>query len=316
VLTAAEGEDKGDDEEAQDMTLTIATVIIDFGADGDEGDTDNKQGAGTFTVTTSELAAAIGADTPLSFATEGRAFDISETTSEVVLVGPATFAPPISNDRAEVEVVTSLTAAQADRPVEFAYTESGLVLRITDGEGEPLETLLEAEPVGNDDPIFIGGSSGGNNGANAGQQKKKKGWLKRARQQRDAAKALPRRRTSSTESDSEDSNEQSSQPTYEIVFEKADLPAVIADEDVIVLGVADFNGDGLPDVVLRSDQHLGSTVVFDDGRGGYLQDVLRLSGGPTIVWPPGANASVSGNGKGTRKATAHVAKNSNTFELL
>ncbi|MGM0556731.1 MAG: hypothetical protein ACQEVA_10175 [Myxococcota bacterium] len=323
VLTAAEGEDKGDDDEAQDMTLTIATVIIDFGADGDAGsDSGNKKAAGTFTVTASQLAASIGAADPVSFATEGPEFDVSQTTQGAVIAAPATAAPlALPGEDAHAEVLAELTPAQASRPLVFTYTDEGLFLRSGGDDGEPLDVLLEAEPVGGENPVFVdtaggfpsvaqGDASGAGNGS--GKSTVFTGKIKRIMIKKKRIGGNPNR--SSDGSDEGGSAEQG-EVTYQVVREELAMPAELARRELALMDQGDFNGDGLEDVVVAPTDGSGSTVLFSDGMGGLLPSVMPISGGPTIVWPSGATASTSSNGKGTTRAAALIRSNIH-LELL
>jgi hypothetical protein len=308
VLTSAEGEDKGDDDEAQDMTLTIATVIIDFGAEGDSG-SGNKEGAGTFTVTASQLAAAIGAADPVSFATDGPEFDISAAASQTVILPPArTVVPDFANQEGNdsANALTDLTAERAAQPLVLVYTDGGLQVRTGDGD-PPLDVLIDAEPVSHENPIFVAGGTApqtnvlGDSSRQAGPHFTTFNGIRY-----DHYAMGTHSRSSSDESGSSSS--------FGVSVVQAAFPAEIAGDEVLILDSGDFNGDGLEDLVVTSKGSSGSTVVFGDGMGGFLPTVMPVSGGPTIVWPSGANASVSGNGKGTRKA-AHIRQQQH-IELL
>jgi hypothetical protein len=310
VLTAAAGEDKGDDEQARDMTLTIATVIIDFGDDG--SDSSNERGAGTFSVTTGQLAAAIGTADPVSFTTGGPEFDISASATQTAVLAPAgAIVPEFSyqggSDRANALI--ELSAEQAARPLVLIYTNEGLKMR-SSGDGDPpLDVLLDQnEPVSNDNPLYVEGDTVPETTI-AGDSSRQNGPHFRT------FNGLRYDHYSIGTHSNSSSDESGSSSSFGVSVVQAAFPSELAGEDVLILDSGDLNADGLDDLVVTTRGASGSTVVFSNGMGGFLPGVMTLSGGPTVEWPSGANASTSGNGKGTSKS-ASIALQNIHLELL
>lgn len=295
VFQNAESEDKGDDDEAQEMTLTIATTIIDF-RDNGEGNQDgnNERPSGTFTIPASQIAQAIDAGEPLTLSTEDPAFTLSDTPAHTLVSAPATrIATEDFSGGENAEVLATLTAAQAARPLTFTYGADGLVMRGSGDDGDdPLEVLIDENPLALDNPIFVAGT--GSNPLNQASSDGSgfSGKIKRIR--------IKQRRVGSNFRSSSSSGDESEGDTddvaYEVVLEELSIPAELATEELHLLKTGDFNGDGFEDLVVRSSERAGSLILFDDGNGGLSHEILELPGGPTTVYTRGANARVAGTG--------------------
>ncbi|TXD35185.1 hypothetical protein FRC98_17110 [Lujinxingia vulgaris] len=312
VFQNAESEDNDDDEAQEQSGFIEIEIVVEF-SEGVSGDTVGST-SGTFTITAARLAQAIGADEPLSFSLDDPAFELSDTTVHTVVSAPATrIATEDFSDGDNHEVLATLTAAQAAHPLTFTYSSEGLVMRSAGGNGDegdaPLDVLLDDEPLSSENPIFVGGQGPGSNilqhSAAAGGVPFR-GKIKRI--------AIKKKRVGTNLHASSRTDGESDAVIFEVVLEELTLPEALADQELRLLETGDFNGDGFEDLVVRSAARTGSIVLFDDGNGGLSQEFLEVPGGPTTVFPPGANAAVEGNGKGTRKAS--YIKQSIHIELL
>jgi hypothetical protein len=262
---------------------------------------------GTLEVGASSLDEAVASDAAVPFSTEGPEFSLASAGAKTYPLAPVASAPYSFSDSSDVVLMQQLSAAQADRPLVVTHDEGGMALRSAGDDGDdPLDTLLDDEPVANENPIFIDMGSGGNILRGAQKKKVKRDVTKVRRRNEASAKRVRRVRLQSYNLEAGPA-----EPSACVTVSVSQLPASVEGDEFLVLGTSDYNGDGIGDLMLRAEGESGAILVFSDGRGGFAEGSIKVPGGPDEEFVQRVDA----NGKGTRKAASALLQNS-ALELL
>jgi hypothetical protein len=273
LKSAEEGEAPGGGGDTGGLTLTIATTMIDFTRDSDgSGDEDSERPEATFTTTTGALEAAIGAAEPVTIDLAGQLPALADAPLEVALL------PIVPHDRAthtytSREVLGAAEFTLDDIDVDFVVSrERDGTARISavGSSGAVADYALDG---GWDDDVLLFKQAG------AGDAVYISGC--------------------------------GASVTRLSVIAGPDGIQAVADTITTdgatgpIVSVEDYDGDGLDDVFRRDScgedgASAGGTIYF----GADAAAPLPLVGGPSITFPPNAEAT-TGNGKGTKKATAY-----------
>ncbi len=278
VFRSAEGDDKtGEGDDTGGITLTVATVMIDFTKEREGSSSEGDQGRpeAVIQLDAAQIASAIGALEPVTIDLSDQLPSIDDAPTGVALLGPARLDPVSPNAPASPSalVLAELTPEQAAAPTHLVLTKEGMEVRwiSLDGISHTLATHAYASGqyhVIEDDIMIMASFSVSFSGSDG--------------------KSGPRARKIARRVPLEGSGE--FETTYAIVLESLDAQGR-------TLEAGDYNGDGLDDISTTSG------VYFGDGLGGLLPSTFEVTGGPTVSWPP-TSERAAGNGKGTRKASA------------